>query len=588
MQAPEYKWPRTAGARGVLFFAQIMREMLAQRTFESFRALALDTVSRLNEASRLLRDIEAQRVKQVTAEPFIAELVWSLERDPVIDNIAGELSLLVRQKAKNKQTPLYELRASIDLLYRRTRLGYQSALETLILEIYSDPNKRIKLRAATGFYCSTILNGGHNREYLKRVVDRTFFFKDMSQAGTRTLKAFFSSVAGQDATFTPYTIVSESFSRPLARLGFPCCDAGDLPAHVRSAFALKPHAPTAKYLYLNVEKPDEEGAVDHLELMLAGIMAINNLGPRNGGYEWESEWFVTRPKAQNGVWVKLDPLSFAGRAGITGTNRTAKAFRATTTRLFTQFDRDSTARLFSSLMSSAVHKGPESASSQLISLWSAIEVLLSDPPPETPRIVHYADILVPTISLRYARRVFVAVYDEMQKIYRSRFNGIIRKEKTCEELDPQTRFAAALIMPGNDSLRSALITLCDGNPLAQHRLFRLHKDFGSPKSFFNSARAHQSRVAWQIYRIYRARNRIVHQGGQPSYLDSLVLNLYEYYRAVIWTMVAHATRDSNDSRLDRVAEEIVLEYEMYMKTLGNRAGESTFTRTEMLRALSVS
>lgn len=44
---------------------------------------------------------------------------------------------------------------------------------------------------------------------------------------------------------------------------------------------------------------------------------------------------------------------------------------------------------------------------------------------------------------------------------------------------------------------------------------------------------HKQRVEWQIRRIYRARNMIVHDGTTPSYTNILIENLHDYLDSVM-------------------------------------------------------
>jgi hypothetical protein len=75
-------------------FAQLMREMLTDRTFESFRAYSLDSIARLDEAISVGEDIQRGRLPNPAIEPVYAELAWSLGRDPIAKEVAGaEISL---------------------------------------------------------------------------------------------------------------------------------------------------------------------------------------------------------------------------------------------------------------------------------------------------------------------------------------------------------------------------------------------------------------------------------------------------------------------------------------------------------------
>ena len=71
---------------------------------------------------------------------------------------------------------------------------------------------------------------------------------------------------------------------------------------------------------------------------------------------------------------------------------------------------------------------------------------------------------------------------------------------------------------------------------------------------------HHDRVRWQIHRVYRARNQLVHAGQTPSYLESVILNLAEYYRSAIVTIVGRAKKEDTKSDIDQVVSEIGIKY----------------------------
>jgi len=147
-----------------------------------------------------------------------------------------------------------------------------------------------------------------------------------------------------------------------------------------------------------------------------------------------------------------------------------------------------------------------------------VEVLLSEPPINTARIVHYTKMLVPLVCLRHVRSQTNAVFDELVLAYRQQFGRIVSREAQFPNLDPYTKFAAILYLEENEALRRELCNLCSDNPLSLHRLWHLHRDYSAPSSMKSAIEGHEKRIGWQIHRIYRARNNIVHAGRVPSFL----------------------------------------------------------------------
>jgi hypothetical protein len=171
-------------------------------------------------------------------------------------------------------------------------------------------------------------------------------------------------------------------------------------------------------------------------------------------------------------------------------------------------------------------------------------------------------------------------------IYRRRFALIVKGEPTVSGNDQHTKFAAILLLPSNASLQNELIGLCSENPLALHRLWKLQKDFSSPQSLKVALEEHERRVGWQLHRIYRARNSLVHSGTKASYLDSLVLNLDEYYRACLGTLVNRASREEHESDVDQLIAEIGIEYKIYMTSMENLRREPELSQETFIRAVT--
>jgi hypothetical protein len=128
----------------------------------------------------------------------------------------------------------------------------------------------------------------------------------------------------------------------------------------------------------------------------------------------------------------------------------------------------------------------------------------------------------------------------------------VLSDNKADTRDQHSRFASIIILPNKDESIDKLMRLLQNNPLARHRLWKLNRDFGKPSSLLEKLRDHQNKVNWQIYRIYRARNLVAHAGTAPSFIDSLILNLDDYFRSTIGTIVSIARREERESDIERV------------------------------------
>ena len=233
----------------------------------------------------------------------------------------------------------------------------------------------------------------------------------------------------------------------------------------------------------------------------------------------------------------------------------------------------STERMLSSIRMSSLARTSFNPENQLISLWSAIEVLLSEPD-DGPRIVHYADLIVPCIAIRHIRRQLLWIYRQLLIGYRSKFKDLLRSIPDYKELAVEQAFAELMFIPENEDLRTKLLGILTANPLALQRVYKFHHDYKTTKSAGLAISDHFDRVKWQIHRIYRARNQLVHAGRAPSYLESIILNQAEYYQSTITAIVSRAKRERHRADIDQIVAEIGIQHGIYQRTFQEQNSKS--------------
>jgi hypothetical protein len=563
MRPPKNKWPTTAMGNGALFFAQLVTEMLNSRSFEGFRAYTLGTVARLNEALEVIRDVETGKIPLAALEPIWGELIWSLNVDPVAKELAGdEIDEIITRLGKQNPT-LALAKKSIIYLKALFNHQYQKKLEQLITNSFANSNQRIILRTATYFYISHVINQGYSRSYVAQAAEKSFYSADVKRVRAEALKKFFAWFTVKEKVFDVYVALSTEMANYIKdlKLGviFTEKKLHVLPKTEFKKLGFNQHL----FLHVALKAIDSYGAALQVDQKLASVGALIYLAPKGHPMKWEPDMYVIPKKSKKGDLVRRVHVDFDKDAPSGG--RALKDAKKYSKRILSSFDESSTERLLNSINSCALARKSPSSENQLISLWSAFEILLSDPPTGTVRILHYIEQLVPCICYRHIRRQIVALYDELKIIYRHRFLKIIQKETSIGAADAHTQFAAVIFLPENETLRKELFELCEDNPLACHRIWKTVTDFGTPANICRELERHENLVKWQLQRIYRARNNLVHAGRVPPYLDSLTLNAFEYYRSLVSTLINRSSKQDSKSNIDQTVAAIELEYTIYKK-----------------------
>ncbi len=566
MRPPKNKWPNTDGSRGILLFGQLMAEMLNPATFESFRVRTLSTISRLDEALTIIDDVQRDRLPRQSLDPIISEALWSLDCDPVARHIAHSEIESLRQTAKGNPYTLFDLSAHITLIRKLIYSDYKRNIEAKLLDEFNNDRAQISFREASQIYCSHLVNLGYSKPHIARLVDKDFFTSDIQRVGIKSLKRFFRRFKETPTKFIVYTAVSRHFGQFLQKLGFSVVPEQKLPSVAAGHMTSKQNPTLSLVLLTKREAFDEYSAMISVEELLASVRALTYLDPHGIDCGWSERMFVMRLRSKSGLLQERLPITFNKPFGSRPpAGRRGKGLINYAERIINSFDLASTDRLLGSINTGAFARTSQNPENQLISLWSAVEVLLSEPSRDIPRIVHYIKLLLPCICLRHIRRKFVAVSDELLVLYCRKFKDVINNSTQQWPTDFHTKFACAMLLAEDERRRKELLQLCTNNPLALQRLFSLHNGYKKPKAIAVSIEDHEKRVEWQLYRIYRARNHIVHAGRVASYLNSLIMNLFEYFRGAVATIVNHARREQHMSDIDQVVAEIGIEYGIFKR-----------------------
>lgn len=167
---------------------------------------------------------------------------------------------------------------------------------------------------------------------------------------------------------------------------------------------------------------------------------------------------------------------------------------------------------------------------RLVNLWVAAENLVRRAG-EGSIIGSVTRFLAPLLALRnirrvargFARRLTGAVsYKKLREV------GLL--ERNAKQIDPQQLLTT---LKKNDRA-NAVLALLDHDPLLRFRLGRFAdralKDGPSAARYLE---ANARNIGWQLGRIYRARNAIVHRGEAPQATRQLLQHLQTY----VWTSI---------------------------------------------------
>jgi hypothetical protein len=130
------------------------------------------------------------------------------------------------------------------------------------------------------------------------------------------------------------------------------------------------------------------------------------------------------------------------------------------------------------------------------------------------------------------------------------------------------RLLLLLSLEETRSLRRELYESIGDFHLLRFRLFQLSNSLRTPSSAQAHIDEHWRMVEWQLRRIYRTRNALVHDGRTPRYLGALIENGHDYLDMVLDEILDHSCGPRRAETLDEAfAMESIL-FEKFRAKIG--------------------
>lgn len=504
-------------------------------------------------------------------DPILAEVCWSFKSDVAIKIISEREIPVLEEALQNKSTPLRDIKNYLSLIHRQVEPSYEGFLRDKISTVIDQPNRRSELRSLSSLYISYLLNAGYSRRYISDCLESKFFGRAVKRVRAETLRSFFDMFSHAKRSYVCYVPIDSSLGAHLKGMGFSVVKGlSALPLHVRNDFSSIPNLTHTLFLEQKRDALDPYVAVKNVSVLLRQVRSVAYMANQGTDFEWDGRTHVSLARSSYGNIIEHKKVTHDQRAQYIPSGGAAlKSVKRYTTAIVGQFDTPSAARLMRSIDTAATSHSFADIENVLLAYWSAFEVMLEQPAASGVRIVRYLDDITPALCARYARRNFVSVYDDLTVSYRRTFGRQVGEIQKKIGGDPHTAFIKAFLIPDLKDDRDKVMRLLKNNPLALHRLWQLTDKFATPESFRRSFFAHEDRIRWQIGRIYRCRNAIIHAGSVPKNIESLVLNVVEYYRMFAGTLIARGERETGSSNIEQLVSTIKLEHDVYRKELVN-------------------
>jgi hypothetical protein len=221
---------------------------------------------------------------------------------------------------------------------------------------------------------------------------------------------------------------------------------------------------------------------------------------------------------------------------------------------------------------------------RLVNLWIALEALCQGG--EGSIIERVWSRISPCVSVENIRKNLISLSIYVKELWdhaaAAPFLALF-PNSTATRLEPGD-LAAILLLPNGHANLLALCNLCAAHPLILHRLFRAKSMIlNEAKSGASNLELTCRNVEWQIKRIYRVRNAIVHTGRANALLPQLTQHLHCYLIKAIHSVLIDLDRQPKWTIRDSLEHRLKLfKYvvQFFRETPDHEIGTATITDPE--------
>ncbi len=174
---------------------------------------------------------------------------------------------------------------------------------------------------------------------------------------------------------------------------------------------------------------------------------------------------------------------------------------------------------------------------RLINLWSALECLTTGDDAGASIIGSVCAAVVPMVVWRRTAKILSYTAKTLLD-FKESSQGSLGPGFPVDEGLSTTRLMLALSKSSDHPDHKGLEAFIAQHPALRFRLGCLCELFGQPQNLAKELKLSAKRVEWHLYRIYRARNLIVHEGEEVPHIPRLLENLH-YYFCVTLSRILH-------------------------------------------------
>jgi hypothetical protein len=569
-------WVNKRNQEGLLFFAQVLHEALFDYSLDTYKPQALNIRLLCVEALETIDNIKSGLIKKPNIDSIVEELLWSLNSDFVAKELVGDKLKSIVERINKSRTDLKGLKNILLLLYHFfDNRKYLKKLQATLLQLVPLNRERERIYFATRLYITELINYGYTTGYLYHVTNR-FFFNFSQKVSITDPDTFFEKFNFKDKTYTVVYKVSQLFNEFKSvekTLNFKILEdyENEILEYTEKKF-LKKVSSEIFIVFENIQALDDNVARLKTEILLFKIGNLFSFYHHKETPKINDSALVINNSERHAIIIKDKPIKSIIKKEDVKPKIAANKVKKLLATL--NLPRDTMYRISRAIDLHSIALETEQIENKLLNLWTAIETLIpKDIECGHDRIVQIINSIVPFQTIEYINKLVEQAGSDFWYFDQFKSKKIINSVILESKEDRFTSLAALIMTAENESKRTQVYAVLNTYPLLRWRLFILNRELSNGKFAKKLIERHKQKVEWQLRRIYRVRNLIVHSGKMPSYTNILVENLHNYFDNFLNYIIDIAISENRIQAIDEAIIDCEIQYDNLIASL-DKIGET--------------
>ncbi len=544
--------------KNLLMFIQTLEEVLFYYSFESYKLPALNSHYLCFDILQTKYNIDQKSITEGNFIPLSEEFEDILDTDIVLKQFLPSVGMLLSKRDKLKNLVDYtkmdykakigkytEAAVYIKEISRANNIYLTTVFDMLMDNIFAEEcNYDIlkKIYSLTRTFATELVNGGYSPEYISQELRSSFLNnKKVVEGNRQEIIDFFNKFSFERKSYQVLFGINSGTAMILK--------------HIKDVAVKKPSKELRKVLDLKhegdyiveliVEDVDKYKAVDSAYNYINTIVGLHRISQHHRP-------IYIKPIAQiNQVDEELNRISsnvikIGKNVLLRANNETQIQSYFFDDQLLNNVDPPESFFRAVSLHNSALDS--KEPTNQLLDLWTAVETLVGFRTGDEDKINVVCNILTSILNRSYIFSHIEQLYKDICAVLGKKsdsiFNGIAGDEQNIMKLTKM------LAISDYQDYYKKLFEMLEEYPLLQYRLelFANHI-FCNSKTIFDELVRHKKKIKWQIMRIYRNRNMIVHNGEHMPYLNIILENLHYYVDTMFDVLIEYYHMGIENNRI---------------------------------------